>query len=145
MKKSISLFVFILICGMVSAQSVLGTWKTIDDETGEAKSYLTLYEKNDKVYGKVAKLLKSAPDKLCEKCPGSRHNQPILGMVVLIDMEKKDGYYQKGKILDPEKGKWYTCNFWLQKGNSDVLEVRGYIGPFFRTQKWYRVDEESSN
>ena len=130
---------FLLLTSSLVGQSVLGTWKTIDDETGEAKSHVKIYEKNGKVYGKVMKLLKSSPDKLCTKCPGTRKDQKIMGMVVVIDMVKKGGYYQKGKILDPEKGKWYTCNFWLKKGDPNVLEVRGYVGPFFRTQSWYRV------
>ena len=49
----------LLITSALSAQksSPLGLWKTIDDETKEAKSYMELYEKNGKVYGKITKLL----------------------------------------------------------------------------------------
>ncbi|MBK8554707.1 MAG: DUF2147 domain-containing protein [Lewinellaceae bacterium] len=132
---------FLLHFSGVMAQGPLGTWKTIDDDTQEAKSHLQLYESNGKIYGKVAKLLKSAPDKKCEKCPGERNMKPILGMVVVEGMALKGGYWQSGRILDPEKGKWYTCNFWLKDGDPNVLVVRGYIGPFFRTQYWYRVKE----
>jgi uncharacterized protein (DUF2147 family) len=75
---------------------------------------------------------------LCDKCPGERKNQPILGMIVLTDMLKKEGFYQSGDILDPEKGKWYSCKLWLKDGDPNTLVVRGYIGPFYRTQYWYR-------
>ena len=121
-----------------TAQSVIGTWKTVDDETGEAKSFLELYESGNKLYGKVVKLLKSAPDRKCDKCPGERKDQPILGMIVLVNMLQKAGFYQSGDILDPEKGKWYSCKLWLKEGDPNTLVVRGYIGPFYRTQYWYR-------
>lgn len=139
MKKScLLLLLFTLLGSMASAQTVVGVWKTIDDETGEAKSHLELFESGNKLYGKVVKLLKSAPDKKCDKCPGERKNQPILGMIVLTDMQKKEGFYQSGDILDPEKGKWYSCKLWLKEGDPNTLVVRGYIGPFYRTQYWYR-------
>ena len=123
----------------LTAQSVAGTWKTIDDDTNEAKSYVQLYESGGKLYGKVAKLLKSAPDKKCDACPGERKNQPVLGMVVVENLQFKNGMYQDGRILDPEKGKWYTCKMWLKEGDPNTLVVRGYIGFLYRTQYWYRV------
>ena len=33
---------------------VLGKWKTIDDETGKAKSIIEIYEVNGKFHGKIA-------------------------------------------------------------------------------------------
>ena len=138
MKKCCFFLFCILIATLANAQSVSGVWKTIDDDTGEAKSHLELYESGNKLYGKVVKLLKSAPDKKCDKCPGERKNQAILGMIVVTDMVKADGFYQSGDILDPEKGKWYKCRMWLKDGDPNTLVVRGYIGPFYRTQYWYR-------
>lgn len=138
MKKITCTLLLACVALLTNAQSVTGVWKTIDDETGEAKSHLELFESGNKLYGKVVKLLKSAPDKKCDKCPGERKNQPILGMIVLTDMVKKEGFYQSGDILDPEKGKWYSCKLWLKEGDPNVLVVRGYIGPFYRTQYWYR-------
>lgn len=124
---------------LLPAQSPIGTWKNIDDETGEAKGHIRIYEQNGQLFGQVVQLLKSAPDKKCDKCPGDRKDKPVLQMVVLENMRLKDGYWQSGRILDPEKGKWYTCNLWLKPGDPNVLVVRGYIGPFYRTQYWYRV------
>jgi uncharacterized protein (DUF2147 family) len=132
-------FLFFTLLGfLLNAQTVTGVWKTVDDETGEAKSHLELFESGNKLYGKVVKLLKSAPDRKCDKCPGERKNQPIMGMILLTDMLKKEGYYQSGSILDPEKGKWYSCKIWLKDGDPNTLVVRGYVGPFYRTQYWYR-------
>ena len=43
--------------------------------------------------------------------------------------------------IDPDNGKTYSCTIWLNDANKDKLNVRGYIGPFFRTQEWIRTDE----
>lgn len=139
MKKTLVLAVSLLFSLHAMAQTITGTWKTIDDETNEPKSHLQLYEQGGKTFGKVTKLLKSAPDKKCDACPGERKNQPILGMVVVENLISKDGYLQDGRILDPEKGKWYTCKMWLKEGDPNTLVVRGYIGFLYRTQYWYRV------
>lgn len=140
MKPALTLFLFVGLTITLQAQSFMGTWKTIDDETNEAKSHLQLFMGDGKLYGKVVKLLKSPPDRLCDKCPGERKNQPVMGMILLVDMKEKDGYFQGGSILDPEKGKWYNCKMWLKENDPNVLVVRGYLGPFYRTQYWYRVN-----
>jgi uncharacterized protein (DUF2147 family) len=122
------------------AQSPIGIWKTIDDETGQPKSYLEIYESGGKLEGKIVKLLQKPADSVCEKCPGERKNKPVIGMVIVENMSPKNGLWKGGKILDPEKGKWYSCEFWLKEGDSNQLEVRGYIAFFYRTQTWYRVN-----
>ena len=45
-----------------------------------------------------------------------------------------------GKILDPENGKEYTVKMMPKDGGKKLL-VRGYIGPFYRTQTWLRVQQ----
>lgn len=124
----------------LSAQSFTGVWRTVDDETGQAKSNLEIYEAGGKYYGKVAKTLRPDAKTHCEKCPGERKNQPIVGMVLLVNMLLKDGMLQGGDILDPEKGKWYGCKIWFKPNDPNTLIVRGYLGPFYRTQYWTRVN-----
>ena len=46
--------------------------------------------------------------------------------------------WEGGKILDPENGKEYRASFTPIDGGKK-LEVRGYLGPFWRTQTWTRV------
>ena len=91
------------------------------------------------MYGKIEKLLRKPPTTLCDKCPGERKNQPLTGMILLVDMVLADGMWQSGSILDPEKGKWYSCKMWLKEGDPNTLVVRGYLGPFYRTQYWHRL------
>jgi uncharacterized protein (DUF2147 family) len=132
----------LLLCfamAMGAQNTITGTWKTIDDGTKEAKSHVEIYQTGSKYFGKVKKLLTEASTRLCDQCTGDRHNKPIVGMVILENMEYDDGELEDGKILDPENGKWYTCKMWLKKGDPNVLVVRGYLFGFYRTQYWYRV------
>lgn len=120
------------------AQDVTGLWKTIDDESGEAKSIVEIYEREGRYYGKVKDLLLKPDDILCEQCEGALKDQPVVGMEIITDMKKKGDEYSGGQILDPENGKVYRAKMWLE--NDDRLKVRGYIGPLFRTQIWQRVE-----
>ena len=119
--------------------SAIGTWVTKDDETGEAKSHIQLYEQNGQVYGKIVKLLRPSLAHNCEECTDYRKDQPILGMVIIENMEYGDGYWSKGKVLYPKQGKWYNLKFWLKEGDPNTLVVRGAFGPFYRTQYWQRL------
>jgi hypothetical protein len=38
-----------------------------------------------------------------------------------------------------ENGKIYIVSMWLDSENPNKLNVRGYIGIFFRTQQWTRI------
>lgn len=123
--------------------SVVGTWKTIDDETGKAKSHVKIYKaKNGKYYGKIVKLLnrdKGDEDPSCDACPEGdyRHGQKIIGMKIVSGLEKSGDTFSGGTIIDPKSGKIYTCKIW--PSGSDKLKVRGYLGPFYRTQTWHKV------
>ncbi len=123
----------------VQSQTVVGKWKTIDDETRTAKSIVEIYEKSGKYYGKVVEILN--PEKrnaLCSMCTGEYKNAPILGMVVVKDLIKEGDEFNGGKILDPNKGEEYSCVITLAE--KDKLKVRGFVGMtmFGRTQYWYR-------
>jgi uncharacterized protein (DUF2147 family) len=46
---------------------------------------------------------------------------------------RDDDEFAGGTIIDPNNGKIYRCKVWLEGNN---LKLRGYLGPFFRTQTW---------
>lgn len=143
MKKTVYIYLSLLFFGLQLgfAQSVVGKWKTIDDETGEAKSIVEIYEQDGKIYGKVVDILNPAKkNKLCDKCKKEKKNKPVLGMVIIEGLTKKGNEYKRGSILDPEKGKEYSCKIWLDENDSNKLYVRGYVAFFYRTQNWYRVE-----
>jgi len=124
----------------VRAQSVLGTWKTVDDRDKKEKSHVEIYEQNGVVFGKISKLLKDNPDKICDRCKGSRKDQPLLGMVVMEDLKQSEQYFEDGRVYDPVTGHDYKCSIWLEPGKPNELRVRGtHWSGIYRTQTWYRV------
>jgi uncharacterized protein (DUF2147 family) len=133
---AISLFVF---TGLY-AQSPVGVWETIDDETGLHKSDVEVFESNGKLYGKILALYNRAPedDKVCTKCTGDMKNKPLIGLQILKDLEKDGNEWNDGDITDPKNGKTYSCYITLEDQNK--LKVRGFIGFSLlgRTQYWYR-------
>ncbi len=133
----------------VSAQTIVGTWKSIDDETGKAKSIIKVYKaKNGKYYGKIMELLNRGAneekDPYCKVCPGYRKDKRVITMKIITDMKASKDLKSadSGKILDPKSGKIYKCSMKLASGG-DKLEVRGYIGFSLlgRTQTWIRMDK----
>jgi uncharacterized protein (DUF2147 family) len=134
-------FIWALFCAVqLTGQGVVGTWKTIDDDSGEAKSYIQLsIDANGVLSGTVTKLLQKSEETVCDKCSGDLYNKKVVGMAVLRGLKLKDGYYQGGTILDPTNGKTYKCKLWVKDGDANMLEVRGMLGPFYRTQFWVRV------
>lgn len=124
----------------VFGQSPIGTWKTIDDETGKEKSYVEIYEKDGKLYGKVTKILtKGKENAKCTECKGALKDKPIIGMEILTGLSKKGNEWTGGKILDPNSGKEYKAT--VKLNGKDKLDVRGYIGISLvgRTQTWQKV------
>lgn len=125
----------------MNSQSIVGKWKTIDDETGEAKSIVELFLKSGKMYAKVVEVLDVAnKNSLCQKCSGEDKNKPILGLIIIKGLSKEGAEYTSGEILDPKNGKLYKCAISLE--SKDKLKVRGYIGFSLlgRTQYWHRVN-----
>ena len=122
--------------------SILGQWKTIDDNTGKDRSVVEITEQNGKFYGKVIRIFSWAgedPDPVCDKCSpdDSRFNKKVVGMVIIQEMLKDEEEFSGGTILDPKIGKVYRCRIWR---DGDELKVRGYLGPFFRTQTWLKSE-----
>jgi uncharacterized protein (DUF2147 family) len=121
----------------------VGLWKTIDDETKQEKSYVRISESGGAVSGKIEKLLDPAKqDAVCDKCSDERKDKPVLGMTIIKNV-KRDATdaarWDGGEILDPNNGKTYKVRLTPQDGGK-ALEVRGFIGPFYRNQTWIRVE-----
>jgi uncharacterized protein (DUF2147 family) len=135
-------FIFLLFAAKMGvSQSITGKWKTIDDNSGEERSVVEIFEQNGKFYGKILKIFRKPgedPDPICDECPEDdpRYNKKIIGMEIIKEMKKSGSEYSDGNILDPESGKVYRCKIWLE---GQELKVRGYWGPFYRTQTWKKA------
>ncbi|MGS0748537.1 DUF2147 domain-containing protein [Halpernia sp. GG3] len=129
-----------LLYSAISYAQIEGKWKTIDDETGKAKSIVEIYKKSDgKYYGKVVQLLMKPENNNCINCKDDRKNKPILGLEIIRGLSKDDSDFDGGTITDPKNGKTYKCTI---SRSGDKLNVRGYIGFSLigRTQTWTKAD-----
>ncbi len=122
-----------------------GIWKTIDDQTGLPKSMVELRIENHELTGIVAEIFllpHEGPNQVCDRCEGKWKDQKIEGMKILWGFDRREDKWANGKILDPANGQIYRSYLWLTQ--KDELKVRGYLGPFFRTQTWERVSPASA-
>lgn len=119
----------------------VGLWRSADDKTGEAKAEIRIGESGGALIGRIEKSLKkdAKPDALCDECTDDRKGKPIAGLEIIRGGKKAEDkdVWEGGKILDPENGKEYRASFTPIDGGKK-LEVRGYLGPFWRTQTWSR-------
>lgn len=143
MRPILLLIALLLAPASVLAQdAALGRWVTIDDASGRQKSVVEVFDAGNGSYGaRVVRLLDTSrgPNPLCDKCSGSRRNQPILGMVIAWDLRRDGEGLTGGRILDPENGKTYSVRMTPVEGGRR-LQVRGFLGIALlgRTQVWRR-------
>ncbi len=122
----------------------VGTWRTIDDNTGEAKSELVITENAGVLTGRIAKLLSKSSDQnaVCDKCADDRKDKPLIGLELMRGAKKTEGknVWEGGKIVDPEGGTVYSLKLTPIDGGKK-LNVHAFVGLSFigRTQTWVRV------
>jgi uncharacterized protein (DUF2147 family) len=121
----------------------VGLWKTIDDDGKTEKSLVRISDAGGVLSGKIEKIFDpTKQDSKCDKCTDDRKDQPVLGMVILRNL-KQDAddkeVWSGGEVLDPNNGKVYRTRLKPIDGGKQ-LQMRGYIGPFYRTQVWQRVE-----
>lgn len=123
--------------GMAAAT---GIWLTADED-----GYVQIYEKNGKLYGlTVGSPDDEPPRKDVHNPDPSKRDRDLLGIHVLKGFEYVGQLkWEEGRAYDPNNGKTYDANMWLEGPNT--LKLRGYIGfsLFGRTEAWTRVDENA--
>ncbi|MCX7891229.1 MAG: DUF2147 domain-containing protein [Burkholderiales bacterium] len=125
------------------APTPAGTWKTIDDASGEPKALVRIAADGGGVLsGTIEKLFRKPgedPNPRCDKCEGARKGEPITGMQILWGLKPDGDEWTGGEILDPNNGRIYRARLRLAD-EGRKLEVRGFIGFSLlgRTQVWVR-------
>ena len=144
-KKLIALLCFTSTAAFAQ-MTPIGVWHTIDDETNQPKGEVRIFEKDGALVGVVGRALKEDPKAKpnCDKCEDDRKGQAIIGMEISRGLNREGKPEENlwaggGKILDPTSGKIYTVKIVPIEGGKR-LQVRGYIGPIYRTQFWNRVE-----
>jgi uncharacterized protein (DUF2147 family) len=134
----------LLAAGPALAQmSPVGLWRSIDDHTGQARAEIAIKDNGrGGLNGKVERSLQASPspEPNCNLCTDDRKGQAKIGLEIIRDAKKSgaEPLWEGGTILDPENGKTYKLRLTPIEGGAR-LQVRGYIGPFYRTQVWQRV------
>jgi uncharacterized protein (DUF2147 family) len=137
MYKIILPLVFILCTQLTKAQNqIVGKWTSEDK-----KGVIEVFEQNGQYFGKLTTIKtpndeNGLPKKDAKNPSPALRNQALLNLVILKNFQYSDNQWSGGTIYDPNNGKTYTCKMWLTDNNT--LKIRGYLGPFFRTQTWTR-------
>ncbi len=119
----------------------VGTWKTIDDETGKPKSIVKITDEGGELKATVIQVLQSedGPHPICKNCDGERKDKPVEGMNIMWGVHKDGDIWDGGKILNPHDGKIYKVKL-QPSADGTKMTVRGYIGFALlgKTQVWER-------
>ncbi|OTG66201.1 signal peptidase [Acinetobacter sp. ANC 4470] len=146
MKTIFGIICIALFSSSAIAQNIVGTWRYMDDKTGEAKGLVKIEQQANGTYAGTA--LKATPragyipKEFCTNCPAPYTNKPIIGMQVISGLQTKDQInYTDGKIIDPVSGKVYRLKGRIST-NGKKLFLRGYMGvsAVGRNQTWLRVE-----
>ncbi|MEX1167906.1 MAG: DUF2147 domain-containing protein [Hydrogenophaga sp.] len=123
-------------------ETPIGLWRSIDDATSKPKAEIRIAASSSgALTGKVEKALIESKEPLCTACTDERKDKPKVGMEIIRGAKKATAevVWEGGNILDPENGKTYALKMTpIESGKK--LQVRGYIGPFYRTQIWERIE-----
>ena len=129
-KSGMTALLLLASSAVFAQQTVTGLWRNVDDKTGEVKAEIRIVDTPQGLRGRIEKVLKkdAKPDDVCDKCEGDRKSQPMKGLEII----------RGDRILDPENGHEYRLQLTPIEGGAK-LQVRGYFGPFYRTQTWIRA------
>ncbi len=144
MKKLLALGLFLAASAAFAQATPTGLWKTIDDKTGKERSLIRITESGGVYTGRIDKRLdpEAKPTDVCDNCTDDRKGKPLLGLTLIRNVKQSADdkeVFDSGDITDPDNGKVYKVRLKPLEGGKK-LEVRGYIGPFYRNQTWIRVE-----
>ena len=124
--------------------SPVGLWQPLDS-SGKPEGLIRIIEANGLYYGRIEPSSPSDDrNARCTRCTGKRHDQPIIGLVIMRHLKLQNGEYVGGDILDPNTGHVYGCSLHLTHGGHELV-MRGFLGIslFGRSQTWRRVGERA--
>jgi uncharacterized protein (DUF2147 family) len=120
--------------------SPVGLWEAFDND-GQSEGLIRIFEVKGLYYGRIEP---SSPtddrNARCTRCTDDRHNQPIIGLVLLRHLRPENGEYVGGDILVPDTGHIWSCTMRLTDGGRQLI-MRGFLGIslFGSSQTWKRV------
>ena len=88
--RTFAALLFLSSISVASAASPVGLWKTVDDETGEERSFIRIKSVGQSIEGSVQEIIVlpgDDPAQLCTACEGSLKDQPVIGMRIMWGFE----------------------------------------------------------
>ena len=159
LKKTVVLLFLTFVAGVIFADPVEGYWLSVDDKTGKITAGWHVYQEGGKLFGRLLSLADYPNDVKAEPCKDTYPGFPVAGKVNQMTVagtpwifglsQVKTGEWGGGNIIDPESGRMYQCKIIFRtedgkKYKTDVLEMRGHIGVFGRSQYWTKTDRETA-
>lgn len=120
--------------------SPVGLWQPLD-KSGKPQGLIRIFEVGGLYYGRIEP---SSPaddrNARCTRCTGERHNQPIIGLVLMRHLRPENGQYVGGDILDPDTGRVYGCSLRLTNGGRQLI-MHGFLGISLlgQSETWRRI------
>ena len=143
MKKLLFLLLFVATATLAQAQvnKMLGQWNTFDDNTGDMRGTVRIYEEKGSYQAEIVTLYeKGANGKyVVMQAPYPKGFEGVVGTKLFKEM-KVHGEHLKGKIYDPESQKTYFGKV-TYHAKTDELILRGSLdkaGLLGRSQTWKR-------
>lgn len=121
--------------------SPVGLWQPLDS-AGRPLGLIRIFEANGLYYGRIEPSSPSDDRSArCTRCTDERHNQPIVGLLLMRHLRPQNGQYVDGDILDPDTGRIYRCALRLTDGGHQLI-MRGFFGISLlgHSQTWQRVE-----
>lgn len=140
MQRLLNSLFLVFLCTATFAQSgkIIGVWLTADKS-----AKVEIYISRNQYEGKIVWLKEpnnpiSGKPWLDEQNENpSKRKEPLMGSLTLWGFNYDDEEYINGRVYDSRDGKIYSGKLWLTDNNT--LCMRGYVGIFYSTEIWTRV------
>ncbi len=111
------------------ANTITGFWKSMDADTGLPAAVIGIYEYSGMVFGRLIityenGILKDTLYNRTERAEMVEGEPYYAGLDFIWDLEERNRKWTNGRIMDPQEGKIYHSEMWLDEG---CLVVRGKI------------------
>ncbi|MGZ5827120.1 MAG: DUF2147 domain-containing protein [Xanthobacteraceae bacterium] len=125
---------------------VSGLWEQTDDN-GKVGGWFLFFERNGMFHGALVRAFPKPGEPqydTCTKCKDDQKNAPMMGLIIVKDMQRRGLTYENGTILDPRDGSIYKAKLELSS-DGQRLTVRGFLGIelFGQSQVWKRLPDNA--
>jgi uncharacterized protein DUF2147 len=125
---------------------VNGLWEQTDDN-GKVGGWFLFFERNGTFHGALVRAFPKPGEPqydTCVKCKDEQKDAPMMGLIIVKDMQRKGLAYENGTILDPRDGSIYKAKLELS-ADGQRLTVRGFLGIelFGQSQVWKRLPDNA--